>query len=223
MKTEYDLKPFAGALFDLDGVLIDSETEYTRIWGEIEARFPTGIADFPLVIKGTTLPHILDTYFADEPVRTQVVEMLHDRENRMEYRPIAGALEFLDTLAANGIPAAIVTSSNTEKMDNLYRQLPGFRERFATVITSCDVTRSKPDPEGYLLAAGRLGLEPEKCCVFEDSFSGLEAGRRAGGAVVALATTNPRHTLVDKANAVIDNFNDLSASILRSLLGNREG
>lgn len=108
-----------GALFDLDGVLIDSETEYTRIWDDIEACFPTGIEDFPLVIKGTTLPHILDTYFADEPVRSQVVEMLRDRENRMEYRPIAGALEFLDALAEAGIPSAIVTSSNDEKMANL--------------------------------------------------------------------------------------------------------
>lgn len=206
-----------GALFDLDGVLIDSETEYTRIWGDIEACFPTGIEDFPLVIKGTTLPHILDTYFADEPVRSQVVDMLRDRENRMEYRPIAGALEFLDALADAGIPSAIVTSSNDEKMANLYSQLPGFRERFAAIVTSCDVRNSKPDPEGYHLAASRLGLAPERCCVFEDSFSGLEAGRSAGGAVVALATTNPRHSLAGRADITIDDFAEMTIERLLAL------
>lgn len=210
-----------GALFDLDGVIIDSETEYTRIWGEIESRFPTGIPNFPLVIKGTTLPHILDTYFADEPVRSQVVEMLREREMTIPYRPINGAFEFLDALAANGIPAAIVTSSNDEKMANLYSRLPGLKERFSTIVTSGDVSRSKPDPEGYILAARRLGLNPDDCCVFEDSFSGLEAGRRAGGAVVALATTNPRPSLEGKADMIIDDFSEMTIESLYRLLRSR--
>lgn len=205
----------SGALFDLDGVLVDSETEYTRIWGEIESCFPTGIADFPLVIKGMTLPHILGSYFPDGRVRSEVVAMLRERESRMEYRPVEGAIDFLDSLSAEGIPAAIVTSSNEEKMSNLYRQLPGFRERFASVVTACDVVNSKPDPEGYILAAKRLGLPPCRCCVFEDSFSGLEAGRRAGCTVVALATTNPRHTLEGKADAIIEDFTGMSADVFR--------
>ncbi len=211
-----------GVLFDLDGVIIDSETEYTRIWGEIESRFPTGVPDFPLVIKGTTLPHILDTYFADEPVRSQVVEMLREREMTLPYRPVKGAFEFLDALAANGIPCAIVTSSNEEKMSTLYQRLPGLRERFASIVTSGDVAHSKPSPEGYLLAARRLGLKPENCCVFEDSFSGLEAGRRAGGAVIALATTNPRKALEGKADMVIDDFSGMTVDALFNLFHARE-
>ncbi|MDE6276956.1 MAG: HAD family phosphatase [Muribaculaceae bacterium] len=215
-----ETRPSYGALFDLDGVLIDSETEYTRIWGEIDARFPTGVENFPLVIKGTTLPHILDTYYPDEEMRSLVVEMLRSCEQAMEYRPIEGGIEFLDSLAEAGIPAAIVTSSNDEKMAHLYECLPGFRERFATIVTACDVKNSKPDPEGYRLAASRLGLQPERCCVFEDSFSGLEAGRRAGGAVIALATTNPRHTLEGLAHRIIDNFCGMTAEMIRRIIDN---
>lgn len=206
-----------GALFDLDGVLIDSETEYTRIWDEIESVHPTGIRNFPLVIKGTTLPHILDTYFPDEPVRSHVVEMLYERENTMEYRPICGAIDFLDALAEAGIPMAIVTSSAKDKMENVYRQLPGFRERFAAIVTSADVTKSKPDPQGYNLAARRIGCEPQWCCVFEDSFSGLEAGRRAGGRVVGLATTNSASSLEGKADLVINHFREMTVDILNAL------
>lgn len=217
MKSTNSFCASVGALFDLDGVLIDTETEYTRIWGEIDRRFPSGIDNFPLVIKGTTLPHILSTYYP-ENLRDEVVDMLRRSEAEIEYRPIEGAFEFLEALAEAGIPAAVVTSSNDEKMATLYRQLPDFPGRFATIVTACDISRSKPDPEGYMLAARRLGLPSERCCVFEDSFQGLEAGRRAGGRVVALATTNPRHTLNDLADLIIDDFRTFRVDNLLELM-----
>ncbi len=204
----------AAALFDLDGVLVDTETEYTRIWRDIESHYPTGIDNFALKIKGNTLPRILETYFPAPEVQTDICRMLKEREEAMEYRIFAGVEAFLDELRTHGVPAAIVTSSGVAKMERLFGSLPGFRERFGAVLTDADVTHSKPHPEGYLKAAARLGVKPEECIVFEDSFSGLQAGRSAGAKVVALATTNPYRTLVDKADAVIDSFDGLCLEAL---------
>ena len=72
------------------------------------------------------------------------------------------------------------------------------------------VKHSKPDPEGYLLGASKLGLAPEDCYVFEDSMQGVEAGRRSGATVVAVATTNSRERLAGKGKYIIDSFLQLS-------------
>lgn len=211
---------FKAALFDLDGVLIDSETIYTRIWEDIERVHPTGIDNFPLRIKGTTLPNILATYFPDPEICADVRRMLRVAEDNMVYRIFDGVLPFLDELADAGIPAAIVTSSNHAKMDRLFADLPGFREYFAAVLTDDDTTHSKPHPECYLTAAARLDTPPEHCVVFEDSYAGLQAGRASGAHVVALATTNPHDTLVDRADVVFDHFTDITLSSLRAIFDN---
>lgn len=207
----------AAALFDLDGVLVDTETIYTEFWSGIDRMFPTGVVDFAHAIKGTTLPQILGRYFPNQDVQAEIHAMLKRQEEDMEYRLFDGVKEFLTELRACGIPAAIVTSSSLKKMSKLFASLPGLADCFDAVITDGDVSRSKPDPEGYLLAASRLGREGCECYVFEDSFAGLEAGRRAGAKVVALATTNPYDSLTGKADAVIDTFVGFSVDDLLAI------
>lgn len=208
----------SAALFDLDGVLIDTESIYTEIWTEIERAHPTGIENFAVKIKGNTLQRILSTHFPDEAEQADVCAMLKEREEAMEYRLFDGVAAFLRELKAAGIPAAIVTSSNAAKMERLFGMIDGFRDFFDAVLTDADVERSKPDPEGYCKAAARLGADPEQCIVFEDSFSGLEAGRASGARVVALATTNSRESLAGKADLIIDGFDGISlATLLESI------
>ena len=182
------------ALFDLDGVLIDTEPVYTEIWSDIERHFPTGIDNFAKIIKGTTLPNILSTYFRPED-HNAIIEMLTISEDNMAYPLFPDTVPFLEKLRQAGIPAAIVTSSNDIKMKRLFSMYPGFENYFKSVITDSRVKRSKPDPEGYLLGATDLGMAPADCVVFEDSFNGLKAGRAAGAPVVALATTNSPDSL----------------------------
>ena len=81
-------------------------------------------------------------------------------------------------------------------------------------MTANRVTRSKTDPQCFLRAAEELGFTPSQCVVFEDSFHGLEAGRRAEMTVVGLATTNPREAIKDLADMVIDNFENFSLDLL---------
>lgn len=206
------------ALFDLDGVLVDTEGIYTEIWRAIDRAYPTGIDGFALKIKGSTLPQILDTYYPNAAVQAAVVRMLKDSEGAMQYRIFAGVESFLARLRAQGIPAAIVTSSNRAKMDGLFAQLPAFARYFDAVLTDADTTHSKPHPECYLNAAARLGVNPTRAFVFEDSFAGLEAGRRAGATVVALATTNSRQALEGMADIYLDGFEGLTVEKLLSML-----
>lgn len=190
-------------LFDLDGVLIDSEGVYTDFWASIDRRFPTGVDDFARVIKGTTLPDILSTYFPDGAVREEVCALLRRQEEEMEYRPFPGAVELLRSLRRAGISTAIVTSSSLRKMQGLFGQHPELDILTDALVTDEDVEHSKPHPEGYLLAAARLGADPGDCVVVEDSLAGLRAGRAAGAFVVALTTTNPHSAVAPLADAVL--------------------
>lgn len=201
------------ALFDLDGVLIDTEPVYTRIWNDIEKHFPTGKENFAQIIKGSTLPKILNTYFRPED-HAAIVAMLEEAEETMEYPLFPDTIPFLQRLRTAGIPAAIVTSSNDRKMDRLFAMYPSFRDYFASVVTDSRVRHSKPDPEGYLLGASDLSTDPADCVVFEDSFNGLKAGRAAGCTVVGLSTTNPAESLTDLADIVVPSLGDKALNVL---------
>jgi HAD superfamily hydrolase (TIGR01509 family) len=200
---------YKAALFDLDGVLIDSETLYTGFWEKVGKTHHLPSPTFAQDIKGTTLNDILTTHFADPQVREDVNRMLHQFENEIVYPIFPGALEFVDSLRANGIKTVIVTSSDDKKMDFLFAQHPNFASHFDAIVTATDVHRSKPDPEPYQVGAKKAGCNPNECIVFEDSFQGLESGRSAGAYVVGLATTNPADSLQGKADRIVNSLAEL--------------
>ena len=167
-------------LFDLDGVLLDTEGIYTDFWSDIDRRFPTGVDNFAAVIKGNTLSNILATYFPDNAIQAHIHRLLIDQELNMPYRMFPGALELVEGLRDAGINTAIVTSSTLAKMKNVFRTLPRLENAIDTLVTDEDVTASKPDPQGYLIAARRLKAAPGEFIVVEDSRAGRGAGRRAG-------------------------------------------
>ncbi len=195
-----------GVLFDLDGVVVDSESIYTQFWSDIDKLYPTGVENFAIAIKGNTLQRILADFFPDNDVKQDILERIKDFEINMRYKPFAEAIRFINELKRNQFRIAIVTSSSQKKMDNLYAQNPGFREMFDAVVTGDMVSHSKPDPEPYLLGAKAIGVAPESCYVFEDSISGIESGIRAGATVIGLATTLPYDKIDGKAHLTINDF-----------------
>lgn len=200
-----------GILFDLDGVLVDSEGEYSKFWGGMGERYglaPTFSAD----IKGTTLGEILLSF--PEADREGIVEELHAFEREMLYPVYPGVESFLASLREEGIPAAIVTSSDNVKMDYLYKRHPEFRDYFPHVVTGSMVANSKPHPEGYLLGAKLIDVPIENCYVVEDSLQGLEAGRRSGAKVIGIATTNPMERIAPLADLPLESFSELTLSVL---------
>ncbi len=204
-------------LFDLDGVILDTEDLYSQFWGEQGRLFCPDVPDFAGAVKGRTLTDLLAAYFPEKDRAERVVRRLGEFEREMPFRFIAGADGFIRDLKAHGVKLAIVTSSNEAKMAEVYRVLPRLKEWFDVIVTADKIARSKPDPECYLLAAEELQYAPARCVVFEDSFSGLEAGRRAGMKVIGLATTNPPEAIRDKADVVIPDFRSFSYERLVSV------
>lgn len=194
-----------GVLFDLDGVLLDTEGFYSQLWAHVDECFPTHVQDFAHVIKGSNLEKILNTYFAPEK-HDEIVAMLHKFQKDMRYDFFKEVPRFLNDLKEAGIPMCVVTSSDDAKMQAVYAQHPHFTDYFDAIVVGNMVSRCKPDPECFLMGAERIGCDIADCYVFEDSFSGLEAGKAAGAHVIALATTNNRESLEGKASKIIDDF-----------------
>ena len=127
----------------------------------------------------------------------------------MKYIYLDGLEDYLRLLRQQGVKTAVVTSSNLPKMQAVYASHPEFHELFDAILTSEDFERSKPDPDCYLKAAGRFGVEPQDCVVFEDSFNGLKSGRAAGMYVVGLATTNAAEAIAPLCDEVIKDYTQL--------------
>ena len=195
------------ALFDLDGVILDTEGSYTAFWDDYGSRHFSE-KDFGVKIKGQTLVKILGDYFPEENERKAITDDINDFERNMSYPFVPGVENYIKSLKSNGIRTAVVTSSNLLKMDNVYRCHPGFREMFDMILTSEDFSESKPSPYCYLKAMRLFGAGPEDCVVFEDSLAGLQAARASGAFVTALTTTNPEEVVRNYADLVIRDFND---------------
>lgn len=204
-----DWSKLKAALFDLDGVVFNTEPQYTVFWGEQCREFHPEQPGLEHVIKGQTLTQIYDKYFtADGLAEKQelITRRLDEFEAQMSYDYVEGFEDFIRCLRQKGIKTAVVTSSNMPKMQSVYRKRPEFKELFDEILTSEDFERSKPDPDCYLKAASRFGAQPEECVVFEDSFNGLKSGRAAGMTVVGLATTNSAEAISSLCDEVIENY-----------------
>ena len=197
------------ALFDLDGVILDTEGSYTAFWDDYGSRHFSE-KGFGLKIKGQTLVKIINDYFPEEKEREAIIDSINEFERNMDYPFVPGAEEYVKKLKINGIRTAVVTSSNLPKMENVYRAHPDFKSMFDLILTSEDFTESKPSPYCYLKAMKMLGAGPGDCVVFEDSVSGLQAARASGALVAGLLTTNPETVVREYADIVINDFTDES-------------
>lgn len=202
-------------LFDMDGVMIDTESQYDIFWKQAGEKYNLGISGFEKIIKGTTLPNILKKYFShlDTHELEKLIENLEDFETRMSFMEIDGALAFVNHLKDEGYKVGLVTSSNNSKLANVYKVQP-FDKLFDTIVSAERVTEGKPNPQCFLLAADDLGVSPCECLVFEDSFAGIEAAKNAGMPVIALATTHNEELLKSKTKKVIPHFIGITSDIL---------
>ena len=199
------------ALFDLDGVILDTESQYTEFWGAMGHEFVPDVPDFCQRIKGQTLIQIFDKWITAPKAQEDITRRLNAFEAQMTYSYIKGARAYAKQLRRQGIHTAIVTSSNRPKMESVCRALPELPGLFERILTSENFRESKPSPDCYLRAAASFGVKPEECVVFEDSLNGLKAGRASGAYVVGLATTNPREVIAPLADIVIDNLEGLDS------------
>jgi HAD superfamily hydrolase (TIGR01509 family) len=213
-------KILKAALFDLDGVVFDTEPQYTEFWGSQCRLYHPERPGLEHEIKGSTLTQIYDRWFSGELEKEQpvVTRRLDEFEAQMRFEYIDGFEELIADLHAHGVKTAVVTSSNQPKMESVYRAQPAFKQLFDAILTSEDFEYSKPHPDCYLKAAARFGAAPEECVVFEDSFNGLKSGRAAGMKVVGVATTNTAEAISSFSDIQIKDYNSVDYSLLLSLI-----
>ncbi|MGW2921497.1 HAD family hydrolase [Streptomyces angustmyceticus] len=194
-------------LFDNDGTLISSLESVRRCWTRWAVEHGVTEQDFARIqTHGRPAAEIIADLLPADRVPGAVA-----RIEQLEVEDAAGGVAALPgTLALlEGLPAerwAVVTSASRRLAEARLDQA-GIRAK--TLIAADDISRGKPDPEPFLLAAGRLGVDPARCVVFEDAPAGLTAGRAAGMVTVALTTTHRADEL--SADAVVGTLADVSA------------
>jgi HAD superfamily hydrolase (TIGR01509 family) len=214
------MKKLKAALFDLDGVVFDTEPQYTVFWGSQCRLYHPEHPGLEHEIKGSTLTQIYDRWFSGPLAAEQsvITRRLNEFESQMSYDYIGGFEQLIASLHAHGVKTAVVTSSNQPKMENVYRAQPQFKSLFDAILTSEDFAFSKPHPDCYQKGAARFGATPDECIVFEDSVNGLLSGRAAGMTVVGLTTTNPRDVIEKLSDIQISDYFGVDYDSLLELL-----
>lgn len=186
------LKNIDAVIFDLDGTLIDSMWMWKNIDIEYLARFDIEFpADLQKSIEGMSFSETA-VYFKNRFNIPDSLEQIKSDWNRMardiylnEVPLKEGAREFLDYLKERQLPLGIATSNSRELTELIINKL-NIKGYFSSIKTSCEAKKGKPSPDIYLLVAKDLGVEPEKCLVFEDVIQGIMAGKNANMKVCAV-------------------------------------
>ncbi len=198
------------ALFDLDGVIIDTESQYTNFWTEIMQKY-AGDGTLAQKLKGATLEHIYEKWFAGKTDKQKEITMALDKfEKSMKMEYIPGLIKFVQNLKSHSVHCAIVTSSNNNKMKSVLINCPELKTLFDKILTAEMFAKSKPAPDPYLLGSTLFNIPTEQCYVFEDSFNGLAAGRAAHMHVIGLATTNSLESIKNYADFIISDFTEMT-------------
>lgn len=197
------------AIFDWDGVIIDSSRQHERAWELVAAEerrvLPPGVFQRSFGMRNDRVIREL-LGWTNDPER---IRQLSERKEALfrsliqqeRVEPLPGVMPWLNALREAGVPCAVATSTPRANLECVMDQLP-LRPFFPVTVTAEDVRHGKPHPEVFLTAAARLGVPPARCVVFEDAHVGVEAARAAGMKVVGVATTHPAATLADTDRVV---------------------
>jgi HAD superfamily hydrolase (TIGR01509 family) len=205
-----DTKERFSVLFDFDGVVMDTESQYSVFWHQIGVDYLQH-NNLEEIIKGQTLTTIFNTYFKGlETLWTEIKGKLDEFELHMTYEYIDGFMDFMNDLKGHGVKTAVVTSSNEDKMAAVYTVHPEIPKLFDRIFTAEMFSKSKPDPDCYLLGMKTFDTDTAHTFVFEDSFNGLKAGLASGATVVGLATTNKAEDIAPLCHHILYDYMDFS-------------
>ena len=192
------MRPIRGILFDMDGLVVDTEKLYSRFWREACAFYGyTMTYEQSLKMRGLggqAGEHMLHTFFGPDAdymqLRNKRIELMDAfvDAHGVELKP--GIFDLMDVLEANSIPAAITSSSPIPRIRKFLAPY-GLDSRFAALCSGRDVPKGKPAPDIYLAGARTLNLPPEHCLALEDAPAGIESAYRAGCLPVMIPDLDP--------------------------------
>jgi len=205
-----------GALFDMDGVVVDNHRYHFEAWMEFSKRhsFELNSQIYRDKFNGKTNTDLFQMIFGnlkDFEIKklSMEKESLYQDLYAAHMIPHTGLVEFLEILKKRSVKIALGTSAPTENVDFTLDRL-NLRNYFPVIVDGPQVQRGKPDPQVYGLCAYKLGLDPQDCVVFEDSLAGLESGIKAGCEVIAVATSHHPDELRTKTDNIIIDFTHAS-------------
>jgi HAD superfamily hydrolase (TIGR01509 family) len=212
-------------LFDMDGVIVDSEPEYYRIEMEITKKYGIPFTKKEQKTYTGINPTIMWKELKEKYDFPQPYEELLSLEEKMvsEYYAsdsvsiIAPSIELLKKVYSKGVLCAIASSSEKNNIMNIVKHT-NIEKYVGSVVSNNDVKRCKPAPDIFLLAAKELGVEPENCVVIEDAKSGVLAANAAGMKVIGFKNINSGNQDLSKADLIVDDMKDITIDVLKNLM-----
>jgi len=212
-----------GVIFDLDGVLVDTGPFHKQSWYDLAAKEGFDMSDELFYSTFGMQNYAIIPILAGRQVPAEEIERMSEWKERRYRELIAdkldlmeGTRELLEDLKSNGFLLAIGSSAPWANLDVVLERC-NIRDYFDVCVTGEDVRNSKPAPDTFLKAAEKLKLPPQRCVVIEDSVPGIQAGKAAGMAVVAITTTRKRRDIKD-ADMIVDSLTVLKADVFINLL-----
>lgn len=215
------IRPVRGVLFDMDGLILDTEKLYTRFWAEaaralgypMTRQQALGMRSLNRQAGADKLQSYFGPGISYPEVRNKRIELMDAFVRKEGVQPKPGIYELLDALEARGIAAAVTTSSPLDRVEEYLKPL-GLFDRFQKICTGYEVPRGKPEPDIYLWGAASLGLAPEECLALEDSPAGILSAHRAGCLPVMIPDQDPPdEATLPLLYALADSLTDVIALI----------
>jgi len=206
-------------IFDFDETIIDLEPQHTAAHDALCRAMHADYAQMPESFRTSSGLRIIDdiremrAHFGWREPEADLFAMrqrfFDDACARAELVPMPGVVEIIRALSALEMTLAITSSAVRSSIEMILTRL-GIRDAFAVIVDGSEVAHGKPDPEGYLVTARKLGVAPSECIVIEDSHVGVVAAKRAG--MFCIAVRNPRaQTIQDlsAADVIVDSMRDV--------------
>jgi len=209
-------------LFDMDGVIIDSEPLHKQIEMDMLKSFGANVERRELeAMAGTPLKVFCQTMKDRYSISLPVDEMVAIKKERYfeelcaieDIEPIEGIPELLQRLKSAGLKIALASSSPIEVIEYIISAFD-IRQYFDTVVTGDYVERGKPAPDIFLYAAKQIGVNPDECVVIEDSGNGVRAAKAARMKCIAFKNLNSGHQDISPADMVIEKFDEIEVNNL---------
>jgi len=219
------MKRDLAVIFDMDGVLVDTYAAHYESWQRMARRDGLDFTreDFAATF-GRTSREIIAHFWGDGRYsEAQMAELDDLKEAALreiiaaDFPAMPGARELLDELHASAVKLAVGSSGPAENVDLVLERLDA-RRLFDAIVTADDVTRGKPDPQVFLIAAEKLAIAPQRCVVVEDARQGVEAAKAAGMSCVGMLSTGRTAESLRAADMLISSLGELSADVVRNLI-----
>ena len=212
-------------IFDMDGVLIDSYRAHYESWRLLAAENGREITEQQFAAGfGRTSREIIAEQWSDLDLDAEQIARLDARKEEIfrklierDFPAMPGAADLIRALKKSGFLLAVGSSGPPENVKLVLEKLQ-VEELVDAVVTGAEVTRGKPDPEVFLLAAAQLGVQPARCVVIEDAPAGVEAAHAAGMPCIALVSTGRRHEELAAAERVVTSLRELTPETIAELL-----